>query len=222
MMHLIKKDLVRLFFYLLPVFSILIFFFLIEGDIMTEKSPYVWVLYMFILVSGALFTIEKNEEKHGGYHFLARLPITDREIVMAKFILLLLVVLVLLAANLILSFSSLVPAKFSGIMRLVMIVFGWAYLIGIGLIYIIIYKRGYTRAMTVVWLTFIAGMFVFIFLLQAILNLVDTNLSHITGLALNLHPVYWVLISLLSLGIYYLLMKIAIRVKTRSRLNQVY
>jgi hypothetical protein len=221
MIHLIKKDLFRVLLYLLPVFLILIFFFLIEGDILSRKSPYIWVFYMFILISGALFTIEKNEEKHRGYHFLARLPITDREIVTAKFMLLLLVVLVLLTANLVLSFTRLVPPEFSGIIRLVMVAFGWAYLTGIGLIYVLIFKMGYTRAMTMVWVTFIAGLFMFIFLLGSILKLVNINLSQITRMMLNLNPLCWVVLSVLSLGLYVLLMEAAIRMKTKSRLDQV-
>jgi ABC-type transport system involved in multi-copper enzyme maturation permease subunit len=221
MIHLIKKDLFRVLLYLLPVFLILIFFFLVEGDTLTRKSPYIWVFYMFILVSGALFTIEKNEEKHGGYHFLARLPVTDREIVAAKFILLLLVVLMLLAANLALSFTGLVPPEFSGIIRLVMVAFGWAYLTGIGLIYVLIFKMGYTRAMTTVWVTFIAGLFTFIFLLGTVLKLADIDLARITRVMLNLNPLCWIVLSVLSLGLYVLLMEAAIRMKTKSRRNQV-
>jgi hypothetical protein len=221
MIHLIKKDLFRVLLYLLPVFLILIFFFLVEGDTLTRKSPYIWVFYMFILISGALFTIEKNEEKHGGYHFLDRLPVTDREIVTSKFILLLVVVLVLQAANLVLSFTGLVPPEFSGIIRLVMVAFGWAYLTGIGLIYVLIFKMGYTRAMTVVWVTFIGGLFIFIFLLGSILKLARIDLSRITRVMLNLNPLCWIVLSVLSLGLYVLLMEAAIRMKTKSRLNQV-
>jgi hypothetical protein len=177
---------------------------------------------MFILVSGALATIEKNEEKQKGYRFLELLPLSDREIVTAKFTLLLLVVLVLTAANLILSFTSLVPPNFRGIIRMAMVVFGWFFLRGIGLIYIAIYKMGFSRAMTLVWLTVVGGVIGMVFFLSAVLRFTGIKLYSLIRAAMNLHPVLWIMITAISLGLYYLLMGAAVRAKTRSRLNQVY
>lgn len=222
MIHLIKKDLIRVFVYVLPVFLILSYFFLFQEDGLSHSSSVFWVFYMFILVSGALATIEKNEEKQEGYRFLERLPVTDREIVAAKFVQLLLVVLVLTAANLILSFTSLVPPGFKAVIRMVMVAFGWLYLMGIGLIYIAIFRMGFSRAITLVWLAVIGGVIGMIFFVSTVLKSTGIKLQAVTSAAMNLHPIFWVLISLMSLGLYYALMGIAARAKTRSRLDQVF
>ena len=222
MTHLIKKDLFRVFIYVLPVFVIIVFFFLIQGDELAHKSPFFWIFYMFILVSGALATIEKNEEKQRGYHFLELLPVSDREIVAGKFILLLMVVLVLMAANLILSFTSLVPPDFRSIIRMAMVVFGWFYLMSIGVIYVAIYKMGFSRAMTLIWLTVVGGVVGLVFLLSAVLKITGIKIFAIIKAAMDLHPVLWVLIIIFSLGMYIALMEAAVRIKTRSRLDQVF
>lgn len=221
MWALIKKDLYKMLANIFPVFVIFVFilFFMISQD---EKPSFFWGLWMFALVAGGITAVEKQEEKNHGYRFMARLPISDREIVQAKYIVLLSSVIFVGLLNLILRVAFTLPKGFIDISRIIITSLSWVFLLLGGMIYVLIFKKGLTRSLTIIWATIIGGLILFLFSFRFLLKLFNLSIPELISLITNLHFIWWILLSIVALGIYYFQMRLAIRTFTKARLNEVY
>ena len=87
-----KKNVNFFVFYFVIIVSLIVFLRFITGSTLSLVFVIISGILVFILVFGSTFTNEQYEEKNKGYMFLDTLPVTAREIVEAKFALVLLAV----------------------------------------------------------------------------------------------------------------------------------
>ena len=174
MWSLIKKDLVRVLSLTLMIFLIFVYFIVNDLD-PGEKSPFYWGMWMFILLAGGITNIEKNEEKYQGYRFLAQLPVSDREIVQAKYAVLFMLMVYIGILNFIMGFIFPIPGEIERLSRIFLVLFGWLFLLMSGLIYILVFKKGLSKAMFLIWVSVIGGLIIFIFVLDFVLDLIKNS-----------------------------------------------
>lgn len=155
MIHLIVKDL-RRDIWMIAAFAafslgLMILYRQISDDysnagaLLDWSSLYVIIIMLIMLVYGTVMHVEKHEDKNSAYAFLRTLPISDREVVTAKFILLLFLDIIgvayLWAA---IRLSELTYSPISILPRY-LITAGIVCLVFSGIIYLGIYRFGYMK-----------------------------------------------------------------------------
>ncbi len=199
--------------YMIPLMVFLLFYFfeLNRGG----KVPVFFFLcfWAFLLVSGSLTTSEKYEETHNGYRILGALPVTNREIVGAKFILVLGAVILVTGFNitLLLAHSGSMQAKPTMVM--IGVLWGIFCLLYGAVLYVGIFKFGYARMTNAFWIFFIILLVLLIFFLGDILDVSDFHIGTLHQFAKSL---VWIPLPLIGLWIYYRLYECAVKVKEAS------
>lgn len=167
--------------------------------------------YIFMLVIGALMTVEYNEDKSNGYVFLHLLPLSVRDIVMSKFMLSFLLTGVLVIFNLVMfSFFPGTP-EVSAFSRTYFIFCGILGLIFAGICYICIFEFGYStfiKSGMTVSVILIIGIPILIY--EVFLPRMGIGATQIIDFAL---AVNWMVVTACAIVAYASLMMIAIRVK---------
>lgn len=214
MWKLIRVQSLNYLRYLIPLMIFLIFYF--SEYYKSGKLPvFVFLCFWaFLLVSGSLSTSEGYEEKNNGYNILKVLPITNKEIVSSKFLLVLGSVLMVTGLNiflLVLRNSS--PAKIN-FMIMVGILWGVICLIYGAVMYVGIFKLGFTRMTKYFWTFFIVFLVIMIFLLgDFIIPILKSKAESIVRFA---DSKLWILIAAAGIILYFYLYKYAIKVKELS------
>jgi len=169
--------------------------------------------WIFILTTGALTTSEGYEAKNRGYSILGMLPLTHREIVAAKFVLLLAAVVVMNLVNLALlciGTKTSAPVTWPG-MVMIGILWGVFCLLYCGCMYLGIFKFGYEKVTRFHWVVFLALVVGLVFIVGDILG--ELSLDALLTLAQS--PLGYAA-ALLGLAAFYLLYRTAVGIKEKN------
>ncbi len=99
-------------------------------------------LFLYFLTMSSLLSVEAIEERYRGYEFLRTLPVRMRDIVLAKFMMPLIVIAVITAANVAMMGSLLGPPEVLARCRGTVIANAGITLVIAGLVYILVYRYG--------------------------------------------------------------------------------
>lgn len=214
MLRLMKKFSLMFIFYAVLIFGIVTPLF--NYDRMTGPDPlslsFVFYLapYMFLVAIGSLWAHELMEEKTKSYEFLRLLPIKECEIVGAKFALVFLSVAFYAFFLCIFLFLVSKDPDYLNPGRAFIIINGDIFLVLAALLYLGIFKFGYSKFGKIVLLVWIIGLIspipINIFLLKRLgitkVQIIDwiTNIN-------------WIAFTVISLSLYWGLMQIAIKIR---------
>ena len=174
-------------------------------------------LWMILIVEGSLSSNEKAEQKSGGYKFLRLLPLGDREIVISKFILVLLTGVFVLVYNYILYFFIPGSPHLYALGRLLVFLCLFISLFLAGFSYIVIFRFGNAVFLKFVWIATITIILTPILLIELVILKMDIDFRSFIDQITKLNGLIWVTIGLSGLGVYFLLMQAAIKAKQASR-----
>jgi len=168
--------------------------------------------FIFVMIVGAVFTNEANEEKNQGYGFLYPLPISSFDIVAAKFALVLIVDVALIIYTLLLFSFFKAPEILFDLSRIYMMSIGIFALIIAACLYLGIFRFGFA--------TFIRALTIGTMLLTA-LPVIFQEFAGPRGLFDPMKAyefissINWYLAAIAALVLYYLLMLVAVKIKDR-------
>ncbi len=205
-----KKNMNFFVFYFVIIVSLIVFLKLITGNELSTVFVIISGIFVFFLVFGSTFTNEQYEEKNKGYTFLDTLPVTAREIVEAKFALVLLAVGLCVGFLVILiSLSGSAPETIATARSYVLFM-GVVCLILAGVNYIGIFALGFTKYLLIVgvaWLTLSLVPMIIIKTYEGRMDVLrETVLDFYAG-------INWFVVIPLALVVYFVLMLAAAKVR---------
>ena len=205
-----KKNMNFFVFYFVIIASLIVFLRLITGSELSTVFVIISGIFVFFLVFGSTFTNEQYEEKNKGYTFLDTLPVTAREIVEAKYALVLLAVGLCVGFLVILiSLSGSAPETID-IARSYVLFMGVGCLIMAGVNYIGIFALGFTKFLVIVgigWLSLAVVPTIIMKTYQGRMDaLKETALNFFAGLD-------WLVVIPLTLVVYFVQMLVAAKVR---------
>jgi ABC-type transport system involved in multi-copper enzyme maturation permease subunit len=174
-------------------------------------------LWLILVVEGALAVNEKAEDKTHGYKFLRILPIKDREIVLSKFLIVLLTTLFLIVFNYILYLFIPGPVHLYKIGRILVLVSGIYALILAATSYIIIFRFGHATFVKFVWIVMIITMVGPVLIFESVVLKMDLDIGIITEELSQIHWLIWIVLPVCGLTLFYLLFQTALKAKAASR-----
>jgi hypothetical protein len=145
-------------------FSLIIMATLLQEACVQEESVgslyglFTTIIFIHMLVFGSVMHIEKYEEKNKGYNFICTMPVTSTEIVVAKFLLLLLLGVLGVGFLLIMTWIFKIGSGTASLRRSILVMAGSTSLLAGGLCYVGIFKWGYGKMKIAVFIIYIALM----------------------------------------------------------------
>jgi hypothetical protein len=217
MLHLMKKN--AFFFGLNAVLisSLLSLYWLLARINLDGVMVIFQGLWMVLIVEGAIAANEKSEEKSKGYEFLRTLPLTDREIVKSKFMLVLLTAGFVLACNSILYMFMPGPSHLKELGPLYALICANFCLVLAGISYIIIFRYGHAAFVKFVWIATIVIMLTPILLFEFVVRKMDIDFK---ALIEGINQNNWLIgtcFTICGLAAYFLLLQAATRAKQAAR-----
>jgi hypothetical protein len=222
MIYLMKKF--SFIFILYILLAVGLVFPLFNYDRLTGPDPltlnFVFTLapYLFFVVLGAVSIHEQLEQKSNGYAFLRTLPVKASDIVVSKFL------LVLLSALVYIVFHCVAFAKISADPSYwktscsFLIINGNICLILTALLYVGIFRYGYNKV----------GKFVVLLWLFIVLSPIPINIFLLRRLGISRREIIekvislnWVIVTLVCVALYYFLMRVATKTLEKQRLTGV-
>lgn len=210
MLKIMKKNMNVFIFYLGVVTGLIVIMRILARSELSVAFVVISGVLVFLLVFGATFTNEQYEEKNKGYAFLDTLPVTAREIVEAKFALVLLSVGFCVGFLVILiSLSGIIPES-TIIARSYVLFMGMIGLILAGVNYIGIFALGFTKYLVIVGVGWVSLGLVPMIIMKTYEGRMDvlreTVLDFFSGLD-------WLVVIPLGLLVYFVLMLVAAKVR---------
>lgn len=217
MWHLVKRNGLFYLGYILPFLLFSTLYWISEKEAVDAGFVAVQLFWMWVFASGSISTSEQYEMKHNGYAFLEKLPLTDREIVTSRFLLVFFAILSLVIFNMFLfSFFKVSPSHLK-LIRVFVLISGSFSLLLAGLLYLGVFKFGFSRMLKYFWIIAFAGAAIMIgsieFLLPKIKDRIPAIISTLTGIPLTA----WLLVTVLVVYLYHRLMLAAVRAKIAAR-----
>jgi hypothetical protein len=169
-------------------------------------------------IGAGLLNSEQLEEKCQGYKFLRILPLSDREIIVSKFAVLLITTVLLVCFNCI---SYLLIRGNSDLFtsgRTFLLFCGNLSLIIGALLYIFIFRFGADKFIKIGWVIMVSVMIVPILFIEIVLPEINIDFPSLLMAMDGLHWMLWVLISLSVLAVFYGLLGIAVKAKVSRKL----
>ena len=205
-----KKNINFFVFYFVFVASLIVILRLITGSKLSTSFVIIAGVLVFFLVFASTFTNEQYEEKNKGYTFLDTLPVTAREIVEAKYALVLLAVGFCVGFLVILiSLSGSAPETIN-IARSYVLFMGVVCLIMAGVNYIGIFALGFTKFLVIVGV----GWFSLGFVPMIIMKTYQGRMNVLKESVFNfLNGIEWLAVIPLILVVYFMLMLVAAKVR---------
>lgn len=152
MLRLIQKNSVFYILYAGVLLPLMALYLINTRDALDGMGALFLGQWLMLLVVGSLMVVEQNEKKFNGYSFLRTLPLTSRQIVGSKFLLVFLMVFFLfISENIILVFIQGTPELLKTA-RIFIFLFANGALILSALIYVISFKFGQSRASLFAWI----------------------------------------------------------------------
>ena len=167
----------------------------------------------FFLILGVIFVNEQYEDKHHGYAFLDILPLKSEEIIIPKFILLLVSAAILVGTSFILLASTSAQPEQLVIARSYILLGASAALLFAGILYTSIFTIGYIKSiMIVLTLTTALGLVPMLVVNQQR----DQKDAIIEGILSWLSQLNWIALLPLVVGLYLGLMLLSIHIKNKK------
>ena len=205
-----KKNVNVFVFYFVFVAGLIVFLKLITGNEITTVFVIIAGILVVLLVFASTFTNEQYEEKNKGYSFLDTLPVTAREIVEAKFALVLLAVGLCVGLLVILFSLSASAPETIAIAQSYVLFMGVLCLILAGVNYIGIFALGYTKFLIFVGSGWLALGFVPVIIMKTYKGRMDI----LKETVLNFYAgIDWLVVIPSALVVYFVLMLVAAKVR---------
>lgn len=205
-----KKNMNFFVFYFVIIASLIVILRLITGSELSPVFVIISGIFVLFLVFGSTFTNEQYEEKNKGYMFLDTLPVTAREIVEAKYALVLLAVGLCVGFLVILfSLSGSAPETIA-IARSYVLFLGVVCLILAGVNYIGIFVLGFTKFLVIVGVGWLSLGFVPMIIMKTYQGRMNVLKESVLNL---LNGIEWLAVIPLILVVYFMLMLVAAKVR---------
>lgn len=217
MLRLMKKNALYFAYYATVIFPLMaLYMYFIRKEL---SGPMVMFqgLWLILVVEGALAVSEKAEDKTHGYDFLSILPIKDQEIVLSKFLIVLLTTIFLVAFNFILYLFMPGSVHLFMIGRILVLISGVYALILAATSYVIIIRFGHANFVKFVWAVMIITMVAPVLILENVVLKMDLDISTITDKLSQLRWLFWIVLPLCGLTLFYFLLQVATRAKVAAR-----
>lgn len=217
MLRLMKKNAFYFAYYAAIIFPLMASYFCFVRKELSGPMVMFQGLWLILIVEGALAVNEKTEEKTRAYNFLRLLPIRDRDIVLSKFL------VVLLTAIFLVAFNDILYLFVPGAMHLytigrILVPLSAVYaLVLAGISYVIIYRFGHSVFVKFLWAAMIISMVAPVLIFENVILKKKMDLAIITERLSQLNWLFWFVIPLGGLALFYVLFRMAIRAKTAAR-----
>lgn len=215
MWPLIKKNGFQTVIAIFPVYLLMSLYWFFRQEELTSGVVLISGFFVILTASSAVTTSEQSEAKNRGYHFMRNLPVTNREIVGAKFL------LPLIGVLLTTGYGMLVLTLMTDETTNDLFMLGLAYhylcafvaLVVIGVWHIGIFRMGLSKMIKYVWLAMILGFAGPVIALNEFLLRSEVDLAALRQ-QVSLIPVFlWILVGGLALLVYWGLFRLAVRAK---------
>lgn len=214
MFGIIRKDAPLFALYSVPVFGLLLAYQASEGVL--DPFAVVATGFFIVLVTwGGISTTEQSEVRSDGYAFLRTLPVTDRQIVAAKFALVFGTAFACLAAAQALLYVLDIRGMGRPLASLYLFCCAVAALLLGGLGYVAIYAWGFPRVLKLAWLSCAAVGGSWILFDVLFIRNRRLDFRGVTWLSQGLSWLLSVMVVSAGLAAFYGLMRLAVRIKAR-------
>ena len=217
MLRLVKKNALYFVYYAAIIMPLMTLYFYLVRKEFSGAMVMFQGLWLILTVEGALTVNEKTEEKSNAYDFLRILPIKDHEIVLSKFLIVLLTSIFLVALNYILYLFIPGSAHMYAIGRVTVLLSAIYALLLAGISYVVIFRFGHAVFAKFVWGVMIISMVGPILIFENVILKMKTDLSVITEKMGQLFWLFWIAIPLCGLAAFYLLFRLATQAKAAAR-----
>jgi hypothetical protein len=217
MLRLMKKNAFYFAYHAAIIFPLMASYFCFVRKELSGPMVMFQGLWLILIVEGALAVNEKVEEKSRAYNFLRLLPIKDREIVLSKFLLVLLTAIFLVALNYILYFFVPDPMHLYTIGRILVPLSAIYALVLAGTSYVIIFRFGHSAFVKFVWAVMIVTMVAPVLIFESVILKMNLDISIIADKLSQLLWLFWLAIPLFGLALFYILFQMATRAKEAAR-----
>jgi hypothetical protein len=210
MWKVMKKNMNFFVFYFTLIAGLIVVLKLLTGKELSTVFVIISGIVVFVFVFGATFTNEQYEEKNKGYMFLDTLPVTAREIVEAKFALVLLAVGLCVGSLVaLISIAGSTPQSTAAARSYVLFT-GVVCLILAGVNYIGIFTLGFTKYLLVVGV----GWLFLSLVPMIILRTYQGRMDNLRETILNFFvAIDWLVVIPSALVVYFILMLVAAKVR---------
>lgn len=147
----LRKNILFYVLYICPLLAMLTIYWSTHKSQLDSSFIILQTYWMFLLVLGSMGNSEGFESKNGAYKFLSVLPVTPREIVRAKFLLVLGGLLFVVSYNMVLFSFFTHNVRYLFALGSFQVLLGMVCLIVAGLMYAGIFRFGFTRMNFVIW-----------------------------------------------------------------------
>jgi hypothetical protein len=212
-----KKNAPFFLLYVLMFLPFLTLYLVLDRKTISPAMAIFLGQWLILIIFGAVAVNEKSEEKSKGYDFLKILPITTREIVAAKFALVMIMVVFIAAYENILLFFFSIPAHLLFITRIWVGVCAIGALFLAGLMYIVIFRFGHAFFAKLLWIVAVPVFILPIIIYEFVLLKMDMDIRGTLDTLNNLSWLVWTALILLSLCLYYGLMRVTVKTKQAAR-----
>jgi len=217
MLRLMKKNALYFAYYAAVIFPLMTLYFYFVRKELSGPMVMFQGLWLILIVEGALAVNEKAEDKTRGYDFLRILPIKDREIVLSKFLIVLITAIFLVAFNYILYLFVPGPVHLYTIGRILVPLSAIYALVLAGVSYIIIFRFGHAVFVKFVWAVMIVTMVAPVLIFESVILKMDLDINIVTDKLSQLHWLTWIVMPLCGLVLFYFLFQTAIKAKVAAR-----
>lgn len=215
MIHIMKKN--ALFFgaYLAVLLPLMTLWWLTSSSGFSLGKIMFQGLWMIAISLGCITVSEQIEFKNDGYSFMKTLPVLDKELIRAKFLLIFITVAVLTGYSLLLYMLKSTPGPRLLFSRIFLLFCGSAALVASGLMLYIIFRFGYPLFMKISWLLII-GLFVIpILLIELVFLKTDIDWNGLIRSVIGLPWITWLALPILSSIAYFGLENAALKAKQK-------
>lgn len=217
MLRLMKKNALYFAYYAGIIMPLMTLYFILVRKEFSGAMVMFQGLWLILTVEGALTVNEKTEEKSHGYDFLRILPLKDRDIVLSKFLIVVLTTIFLVVFNYVLYFFIPGSTHMYAIGRVVVFLSGIYALLLAAFSYIIIFRFGHPAFAKFVWGAMIFSMVGPILIFENVILKMRTDIAVITDKLAQLYWLFWIVIPLGGLALFCFLFQMAIRAKSAAR-----
>jgi hypothetical protein len=217
MLRLMKKNALYYVTYAAIIFPLMALYFYFVRKELSGPMVMFQGLWLILIVEGALAVNEKAEEKSKAYDFLRILPITDRDIVLSKFLVVLLTSIFLVALNHMLYLFVPGSVHLYTIGRILVPLSAAYALVLAGTSYIIIFRFGHAAFVKFLWTAMIISMVAPVLVFENVVLKMGLDISIITDKLNQFRWLFWIVLPICGLAVFYFLFRMATRAKAAAR-----
>lgn len=217
MLPLIKKNALGYLLIGLSLMLLIVFYMLVRHGPFDPLIILFQGQMMIYGIGAGLLNSEQLEEKCKGYNFLMILPVNDRDIVTAKFAVLLIATALLVGFNCTVYFFIGGNSDLFSFARIFLLFCGLLSLIIGAFLLIFNFRFGAAKFIKIGWIIMVSIMILPILFIEIVLSKININFQGIIQAMADLHWMFWILITLSILTAFYGLMVLAVRAKQTQK-----